>query len=137
MKKSFAFVMAAVLLALGSAASAHTDLASSAPADGAVMNHPPEKLELHFTEAVQLLKFSITDSENSTVAVEFKPTADKVNHFEIALPQLTETSYTAHWSAMGADGHLVEKTFAFTVDADAKESEDAAAPTESHAAHAH
>lgn len=136
MKKLFAFVMAAGLLTLGSVASAHTDLASSAPANGAVINQAPEKLELHFTEAVQLLKFSMTDSKNSAVAVEFKPSADKVSHFGIALPALKEDSYTASWSAMGSDGHLVEKTFAFTVDADAQEVEIAPEPA-SAAAHSH
>ena len=136
MKKLFAFVMAAGLLTLGSVASAHTDLASSAPANGAVINQAPEKLELHFTEAVQLLKFSMTDGKNSAVAVEFKPSAEKVNHFEIALPTLKEDRYTASWSAMGSDGHLVEKAFAFTVDADAQEVESAPEPA-SAAAHAH
>lgn len=138
MKTLFAFVLAGVLLAHGSAASAHTDLASSNPASGAIITTAPRKLELHFTEAVQLLKFSMTDSESSAVAVEFKPTAEKLNHFEIALPQLPEDSYTAHWSAMGADGHLVEKTFAFTIDTDAPASQGAAAaPAEPHAAHNH
>jgi copper resistance protein C len=136
MKKLFAFVIAAGLLTLGPVASAHTDLASSTPANGAVMNHAPEKLELHFTEEVQLLKFSIAGSDAATVATEFKASADKLNHFEIALPALKEDSYTASWSAMGDDGHLVEKTFAFTIDADAQEVESASKPAAA-ASHAH
>jgi methionine-rich copper-binding protein CopC len=136
MKKLFAFVVAAGLLTLGSIATAHTDLAGSTPANGAVMNHAPEKLELHFTEAVQLLKFSLTGSEAAAVATEFKAAADKLEHFEIALPALKEDSYTVSWSALGADGHLVEKTLAFTVDADAQEVESAPAPAAA-ASHAH
>ena len=64
------------------------------------MNHAPEKLELHFTEAVQLLKFSLTGSEAAAVATEFKAAADKLEHFEIALPALKEDSYTVSWSAL-------------------------------------
>lgn len=136
MKKLFASVVAAGLLTFGAVASAHTDLASSTPANGAVMNHAPEKLQLHFTETVQLLKFSIAGSDAATVVTEFKASADKLDHFEIALPALKEDSYTASWSAMGADGHLVEKTFAFTVDADAQQVESAPEPPAA-AAHSH
>ena len=136
MKKLFAFVMAVGLLTIGSAAGAHTDLASSTPANGAVMNQAPDKMELHFTAAVQLLKFSLTGSDDSAVATVFKAFAEKLDHFEFALPALKEGSYTARWSAMGADGHLVEKTFAFTIDAEAQEVEGAPEPA-APAAHSH
>lgn len=135
MKKLFALLLASSLLTLGSFASAHTDLAHSIPSNGAVMNEAPEKMELHFTEAVRLLKFSITDAANAEVQTEFKPSAEEVDNFAIALPALAEDSYTVHWSAMGGDGHLVEKTFTFSVDADAEEVESTSTPAA--ASHAH
>ncbi|MEY4640227.1 MAG: hypothetical protein RLZZ227_221 [Pseudomonadota bacterium] len=134
MKTLVALVLAGGLLTLGPVASAHTDLASSSPANAAVIKQAPDKLELHFTEAVQLLKFSLSGSAGSAVPAQFTPSADKLDHFEIALPALSEDSYTASWSAMGADSHVVEKSFVFTIDADAPEAEGAAAPA---AAHAH
>jgi methionine-rich copper-binding protein CopC len=127
--------MAGSLLTFASIASAHTDLANSAPGNGAVMNDAPEEMELHFTEAVRLLKFSITGADGAQVETTFKPAADAVDHFAIPLPSLAEDSYTVHWSAMGGDDHLVEKTFTFTIDADAQETEGAAAPAASSHAH--
>lgn len=47
-------LLLAVSLLWGGAAYAHADLASSTPAAGAVLEHPPAEVSLTFTEAVEV-----------------------------------------------------------------------------------
>lgn len=114
---------------------AHNDLTQSSPADGSVLNVAPETIAMEFTGEVQLLRFVLTDSGNKVLATAFKPSADARKSFAVALPALEQDTYTASWAIMGSDGHLVEKTFSFTVDHTAEGSAGTAA--EPHAAPGH
>jgi copper resistance protein C len=119
------------------AALAHTDLASSSPIDGAVSNSAPPAIELNFNGDVQLLKLQIAGSNTGEVASAFKPSAAKQQSFVVALPALVEDTYTVNWTVLGADGHRVEKSFTFTVDAAAREQAGSTPAATSHAEHAH
>ena len=118
---------------------AHTDLATSSPANEAVLNKAPEKLELTFTEEVQLLKVAVTNSEGAQELASFKPTATAQKTFAVPLSTLKQGVHTVNITYMGDDGHRVDKKVIFTVDATAHEAagathESADAPHATHPA---
>lgn len=126
-----------VCTALAAAAFAHTDLASSTPGNGAIVATAPEAIELNFTGEVQLLKLQIVGSDSGEVSSSFKLTAAQQRTFVVELPALVEDTYTVNWKVLGADGHQVEKSVAFTVGTGAREGASTAPDAASHAGHAH
>lgn len=137
MKKISLALVGSALMLSGNLLFAHADLSKSNPGDGAVANKPPQKIELAFTEDVRLLRFGIADSEGQVIATEFEPSAATSTEFAIAVPGLEQDSYIVNWAIMGADGHLVEKSFTFTVDANAQESSGSVPEAAAPAAHSH
>ncbi len=114
---------------------AHTGLSASMPADGAVLKEPPAALELTFTEEVRLLRLSVTGEDGREMATGFQPSATARTHFAIPLPALGESAHTVHWTIMGSDGHRVEDSFSFTVDADAAETSSQGQGENTHSGH--
>lgn len=100
-------------------AMAHTGLSTSVPGDGATVNLVPETLDLTFSEEVNLLKVTLSNSEDSAIAIDFTPSATAATHFAIAMPALEEGGYTVSWTILGSDSHRVEGEFSFTYDAGA------------------
>jgi methionine-rich copper-binding protein CopC len=137
MKQVLLTLLAGVSLLTGNLLFAHAGLTKSSPAEGAVANAAPETIELEFTEDVRLLRFAIAGSDGKALATGFEAAADVASRFAIDLPELAQDSYTVSWAIMGADGHLVEKSFAFTVDADAQENSGLIPEPTAPAAHAH
>jgi methionine-rich copper-binding protein CopC len=131
MKLINSLFLASLVALVPSVLLAHADLTSSSPGNDAVLNKSPEKLELTFTEDVQLLKLAISNSDGSQEVTSFTPTANAQTTFAVPLSELTQGVHTVSFTILGDDGHRVEKRFMFTVDAAAHES----AGT-SHAAHA-
>lgn len=114
---------------------AHAHLSASVPGKDAVVNEAPGVFELSFTEEVQLLKFAITGSNGKAVETEFTPSADAQQSFAVPLPMLGQDSYTVNWTILGDDGHRVEDSLSFTVDANAGAATEAV--TEPHPEHSH
>ncbi len=108
----------AVLLIVHNTAFAHSALTSSLPGDGQRVATPPG-LILNFNGPVSLLKLSIVGKDGK-VAIDFTPSSDSSERHEVALPALSDGNYTVDWTILGADGHTVNKTFIFTVDATAE-----------------
>ena len=119
MKKFNNFLLLSVSLLAPTLLFAHAKLTEASPANGAVANESPEALTLTFNEDVQLLKLTLTDTDNKTVATEFKPSSASQNSFIVALPELAKGAYTVNWTAMGDDGHKIEENYSFSIDASA------------------
>ena len=95
---------------------AHTGLKTSNPEDGAVVNQAPEELQLTFTAAVALVRLSVTDAAGKQLELDFTPSTDRVTEYDIPMPAMQMGSLKVEWAAIGADGHTVTGTFAYTVD---------------------
>jgi len=133
--KKISMVLVSSALWLGaSVLFAHTDLANSNPGDGAVLNEAPHMIELNFTGNVRLLRFSMSGGDDQAVTTDFSPSAAEQSHFSVALPPLEQDSYSVKWAIMGGDGHLVEKSFGFTVDPAAEQRAGAVTHSETEAA---
>jgi methionine-rich copper-binding protein CopC len=120
------------LLLLSSALFAHTKLVESSPVDGGVLVKAPAILDLTFSTDVQLLKLDIANAEGAAQLTDFVASADKSKTFSIALPELEPAAYAVTWTILGADGHRVEGSMGFRVDATAHEPADAAKAHDGH-----
>jgi copper transport protein len=116
-------VVAAALLVLGTATvlAAHGALRRSDPAAGSRVTEPLTRLQLEFTEAVEVRFVRITASDASGHRVDrpslrFSDDRKVVTVLDTALTRL-RGPVTVRWSIAGADGHPVEGTIRFVVDA--------------------
>ncbi|GAB3196677.1 hypothetical protein GCM10027062_06480 [Nocardioides hungaricus] len=118
---STALAAAALAVALAPAASAHTDLVSSSPADGARLDRPPTQVALRFSEDVSarlaavtlavggddLGKLSVAQGTRSGEVVAAVP-AD-------ALPTGPgRPAWSVSYRVTSADGHPIEGRLGFT-----------------------
>jgi methionine-rich copper-binding protein CopC len=111
----FALAMSAVAFGLPAAAQVwdhnthlpgmnHGMLASSSPADGAVLDDAPPALSLTFIHAVRLQTLTITDTNGVTVPLTWARPSHPVTTYSIALPALANGLYQVAYTATGTGG---------------------------------
>ncbi len=104
--------LAATPLALPAAA--HSELRRSVPAAGAVLDRAPERIELHFSERVQLTALRLRRADNVEIPLPRRPIRPERTEI-IALPPLEPGEYRAEWRIISADGHPVGGVIPFRV----------------------
>ncbi len=106
--------VAALALITGPAALAHDQLVSTDPADGAVLDAPPDHIGLRFSDDV--LDISTTLLVTGPTG-EVPVTANVAGRDVTAeLPAgLTSGAYQVTWRVVSSDGHPVQGSFAFTI----------------------
>lgn len=100
--------------AIAAPAAAHSELRSSVPASGAVLDRAPERIELHFNERVQLTALRLSRVGGSEIALPRRAIREATSEL-IALPPLAPGDYRAEWRIISADGHAVGGVIAFRV----------------------
>ena len=103
-------------------ATAHDVLVSSSPDDGAQLDEPPSELVLSFNNELLDLgedaaAVQITDGDGAEVASGSLEIAGRDATF--ALPDLQGGDYSAQWSVVSSDGHRIQGTVNFSVEAEA------------------
>jgi copper resistance protein C len=97
-------------------ASAHDQLLSSSPADGAVLDTPPAAITLTFS--AEILPISPTvlvrDSAGALV-LDAEPSVAGAVVTQPMPPSAPADSYSVIWRVVSADGHPIEGRFAFAV----------------------
>lgn len=98
--------------------SAHAELVSSDPEDGALLAEAPARVRLSFSEPIEPDFFALevyapdrtrVDQNNARVS------ADNIAALEVDLRPLPQGTYTVSWRVMSIDSHIVQGTFAFAV----------------------
>jgi copper resistance protein C len=113
-------VTAALLFLLPAAVWAHVTLVSSAPAAGEVVAGAPTQVRVVFSGRVEaqystLTVFAPDGSQVALGSVVFAEGSDR--EFMAAMPPVSMPGrYTVRWRTAGADGHVLEGSFAFTLD---------------------
>lgn len=97
-------------------AQAHSELRRSVPAPGAVLDRAPERIELHFSERVQLTALRLRRADGTEIALPRRPIRPERMEV-IALPPLEPGDYRAEWRIISADGHPVGGVIPFRVEA--------------------
>ena len=111
-----ALTLCAGLLAGAQPAAAHDELTGSTPADGAVLQAPPESVELVFSNVpaaigseVRVLDAEGTDWAEGDVRILDKTVTQPLR------PGAPDGAYTVQWRVVSSDAHPIEGTFGFEV----------------------
>jgi len=107
--------LAAVLLAAAAVAQAHTKLAASTPADGAVLATAPAAIELEFTGEVRLVSLRVNGADGAAVPLELPAPGAAARRISVPLPPLPAQHYEVEWSVMGGDTHRAAGRFGFAI----------------------
>src|SRR5688572_4084323 len=138
-----------LICALPASAHAHIRLESSLPAAGATVDAAPTLLRLRFSAHIEARYTSLTavTAEGRRIPLDgfvFEPNSDR--ELTVPFPVLPPGLVTIEWRTAGADGHVLEGSFAFTIRAapaaaDTADPQTVAPPAEhqhdAHAAPAH
>ena len=124
-----AAVLSALALLPAAAASAHSELVESTPADGAELSKAPTQVQLVFDEAVQLQGGSIVVSVRDTTVSDATTFATDGNVAAVQLVGPAQPgSYTVTYRIVSADGHIASDTFGYSVTGTASASLPPASP---------
>lgn len=99
------------------AVAAHTELESSQPSDGEIVDQPISQILLTFTRQVEpvsggMVAFDERGVEQEPVAVDSVDGQTWTMRYEAPLP---DGRIEVYWRVKAADGHILEGAFAFTV----------------------
>lgn len=82
----------------------HAMLASSSPADGAILDQAPRALTLTFIHAVKLQTLTVTNANGVAVPVTWDRPTHPIPTHRIALPALASGAYRVSFTATGTGG---------------------------------
>lgn len=117
MKRMHSLLLVAATFAANTAL-AHTDLATTVPANGALIGKAPENVQLTFTEPVRLTALSIQKDGDLKQSLGPLPSSTNVE-FLVALPATIEDGhYVVTWRALSEDTHVMNGEFMFVVGAE-------------------
>ena len=118
----------ALAVTISAPALAHTHLTETNPADGATVTEAISTLTLQFDGQVGEGSFvELTTSTGKEVEISSIEIGDDNMTATVAEP-LTNDNYTVDWSIISADGHPLQGSYTFTVDAPTVVEEDAIEP---------
>ena len=103
------------LLLFSSLLLAHSNIKSSSPSDGEMLDKSPEVISISFLNPVKLIKFKLVSSDQSTVKTDFKPSMADRTDYRVSPEDLPNGQYTVFWTIMGVDGHKMKGEFMFKV----------------------
>jgi methionine-rich copper-binding protein CopC len=106
-------------LVLARGAAAHSELRSSVPATGAVLDAPPPAIELRFNERVQLTALRLRRAGGEEIALPRRAIREATAE-TIPLPPLAPGDYRAEWRIISADGHPAGGVIAFRIQGGAR-----------------
>ncbi|MBD8070661.1 copper resistance protein CopC [Bacillus sp. PS06] len=118
MKKLMTLTTALILaLVISNSVFAHSHLQGSNPADGDVLTEPLTEIVLEFDGNIEQGSFiELTNGAGESVELQDTVIGDGTLT-GIASEPLANEEYQVNWSIISADGHPLEGTFSFTVDA--------------------
>ena len=87
---------------------------TTVPADGAMTHGSPERFSATFPHPMILKTVTLT-AEGQAPVVVTAPAASAAATVSVALPRLAPATYTAAWTAEGADGHKMSGSVSFMV----------------------
>jgi methionine-rich copper-binding protein CopC len=110
--------LATLVATLTPLAFAHASLVDSFPARGQTVAGSPAEIHLTFNEHVEprYCRIKLVSGAGKNFDAD-RPVADKArpNAIVAAIPVLKPGVYSAHWTAVGSDGHKTHGDFSFTV----------------------
>lgn len=111
-------VLATLILIISShQAFAHSEMAKSIPADGAIVQAAVTSLELDFSEPTRLTMVAIEQSETGKTNAILEDLPQMfVDNAKLPIEPLGVGDYVVRWTAVSKDGHVIKGEFAFTIE---------------------
>jgi copper transport protein len=112
-------VALAIALAGVSPASAHAELVSTDPEEGAVLESAPESVTLTFNEPVRLTsqEVAVYDAEGDPVESTASAGGVEVTVALAGAADLADGTYVVSWNVLSSDGHPISGALTFSVGA--------------------
>lgn len=95
------------------AAAPHSDI-TTVPSDGAMTQGSPDRFTATFPHPMLLKTVTLTTEGQAPIVVA-APAAPAAPTVSVALPRLAPGTWTAAWTAEGADGHKISGSISFMV----------------------
>ncbi|PFG12080.1 copper resistance CopC family protein [Bacillus sp. es.036] len=115
--KKIVVLTIACLLTFGNLTYAHTGIESSNPEDGSTITEELTTVTLTFeTEIEETSSFELQNASGETVAVDNITVENNTMTGTFDQP-IANGDYEVPWKIIGIDGHPIEGTFSFSVDA--------------------
>lgn len=111
--KKLALIALISMFATG--AIAHSRVDSTVPENGAVLAQAPVEIEFNFTKKIRLTKVEITRGDTAPVSLDLSAQTGFGRDFVVAMKEMDAGNYSVDWRGLGADGHAMQGTFAYTV----------------------
>jgi methionine-rich copper-binding protein CopC len=111
-------LVALMVAALPLPADSHAVLVRSIPGSRAVLSHPPERVQLWFSERLEPAFSSAAVWSASGAQVDRRDARvdpDDPKQLSVTLHPIEPGTYTVRCRVLSVDGHVVEAGFAFTV----------------------
>jgi copper resistance protein C len=96
----------AVLFGVAALAHAHTNVASTSPKNGAVLEQSPPTIEINFEHAVRLTSVVVLAAGRPERKLQFSP-SDSASTFTVTDPALAPGRNEIQWKALSRDGHVI------------------------------
>jgi copper resistance protein C len=129
----YLFALFLCLAPLGRHAWAHTTLSWSRPADGDVVDAPLREVRFRFSDpvVVQFTRATLVGADGQRVAtpeLALDPESNRREFFLTLDQRLPGGDYTVRWRTVAADGHAIDGSFRFMLEAAAEEPSVAPSP---------
>ena len=97
-------------------AMAHSALERSTPSNEATISEVPTQVSMGFTSGIRLTKVALTHAGESSADLDLGAQTAFGQEFTVPLKNLGSGEYVIEWRGLGADGHVLNGAFSFTVE---------------------
>ena len=106
-----------LLLAVATAAPAHSLLLESSPAADATLARPPERVALRFNNRIEkrLSRIRLVDERGEGRTLVVSEGEGAPDALTAPVPSLDPGTYRVEWRVLSTDGHVVNGRFGFRV----------------------
>ena len=108
-------VLAALIALTASAASAHSRLNATVPADGAVLAQAPVQIVLTFAKRLRLTRVRLIHGDGPALDLDLGGQKSFGTRFTVPLAGKGRGLYRIEWRGLAADGHVMRGGFEFRV----------------------
>ena len=97
-------------------AMAHSPLDATTPVNEATVTEMPTEVLMDFKGDVRLTRVAITHADTHSMDMDLGEQTAFAQEFALPMHDMGAGVYVVEWRGLGADGHVLNGTFSFTVE---------------------
>ncbi|WP_166418166.1 copper resistance CopC family protein [Cochlodiniinecator piscidefendens] len=110
------FLSLALCLILATPILAHSPLRHTTPEDGERLSMPPEEIVMKFGSDIRLTLVQLVYQNDTAIPLDMSGATEFATNFSFPANTLNAGLYVVEWRGLGADGHILDGAFEFTVE---------------------